>query len=599
MADGEVQYPSTSRSYKLISIISSSASSTVYKAEYSNTVVAVKIIHLEKSGSNLENGLRDAREVSHENVLTAYCFFRSNDCIWVILPFMYSLTSIKDYLPHRLNEQQIAIILKPTLTALSFLHGQNIFHRNLKLSNILIDSNGSVKISDFGTSSSSSKYVKSKKSVLYWIAPEARNSRQRNNDNAKADIWSFGICALELFHGGPPITCLPNSKPLLQQIRERIELPDGYENYITNPRKLSEKFCEVVKSCLSPNPESRPTAKELLRYQFFKNRRNSEVCLKKLVNEVEGKVREISEPNITLGKFDETLGLLKSGGGVDDRRVTMQIQVPSQAHTENIEADGMVHRATKRSRVVHANSTQNIESIATIDRVTQTINESTQANVGPSANGHVNVGLQSEIVEPPNGSTQNIGTNGTIDRVTQSQHFQTINESTHVNVSPSVNGHVNEDTRSQLYEPPNGSTQNIETYGIVGRVSQSGPSDNGHVNEGTQSQPFQPPPASTQDIGTYDTVRRVTQRIGAGHARIPTSRPSQLPHESTLVIKGPSGNGQVNEEGPHSRPSRPATESTLSPSANETNEAITMDYPDDPDLIFQRIWLRNWDEKLK
>ena len=102
-----------------------------------------------------------------------------------------------------------------------------------------------------------------------------------------------------------------------------------------------------------------------------------------------------------------------------------------------------------------------------------------------------------------------------------------------------------------------------------------------------------------QDIETYDTVRRATQRIEAGRARIPPSRPSQLLHESTLVIKGPSGNGQVNEEGPHSRPSRPATESTLSPSASETNEAITMDYTDDVDLSFHRIWLRNWDEKLK
>ena len=34
--------------------------------------------------------------------------------------------------------------------------------------------------------------------------------------------------------------------------------------------------------------------------------------------------------------------------------------------------------------------------------------------------------------------------------------------------------------------------QNIETYGIVGMVPQSGPNDNGHVNEGTQSQPSQP-----------------------------------------------------------------------------------------------------------
>ena len=102
-----------------------------------------------------------------------------------------------------------------------------------------------------------------------------------------------------------------------------------------------------------------------------------------------------------------------------------------------------------------------------------------------------------------------------------------------------------------------------------------------------------------QDIETYDTIRRATQRIGVGRARIPPSRPSQLQHEPTLVIKCPSGNGQVNEEGPHSRPSRPATESTPSPSASETNEAITMDYTDDLSLIFQRNWLRNWDEKLK
>ena len=54
---------------------------------------------------------------------------------------------------------------------------------------------------------------------------------------------------------------------------------------------------------------------------------------------------------------------------------------------------------------------------------------------------------------------QNIGTNGTIDRVTQFQHFQTINESTQVNVGPSANGHVNVGIQSQIAEPPNGSTQ--------------------------------------------------------------------------------------------------------------------------------------------
>ena len=68
----------------------------------------------------------------------------------------------------------------------------------------------------------------------YWIAPE-RDPTECNNDKAKADdIWNFGICALESFHGGPPLTSLPKSKPLLEQNKERIGLPNGYENYITN-----------------------------------------------------------------------------------------------------------------------------------------------------------------------------------------------------------------------------------------------------------------------------------------------------------------------------------------------------------------------------
>ena len=95
----------------------------------------------------------------------------------------------------------------------------------------------------------------------YWIAPGVRNSRRRNNDNAKADdIWIFGICALELFHGGPPLTPLPKSQTLLQQITERIGLLDGDENYITNPKKMSDKLHGMVASCLNPNPKCRPPA---------------------------------------------------------------------------------------------------------------------------------------------------------------------------------------------------------------------------------------------------------------------------------------------------------------------------------------------------
>ena len=56
----------------------------------------------------------------------------------------------------------------------------------------------------------------------HWIAPEL-DPLESNNDKAKADdLWDFGICALELFHGGFPLSSLPKSEHLLEQNKERI-----------------------------------------------------------------------------------------------------------------------------------------------------------------------------------------------------------------------------------------------------------------------------------------------------------------------------------------------------------------------------------------
>ena len=135
-----------------------------------------------------------------------------------------------------------------------FLHKCDKFHGNLNPSNILIDSNGSIKISEFGISNSSFKYIKSKDSVSYWIGPERDPLVCNNNKAMMDDIWNFGICTLELFHGDPPLTSLPKLEALLAQNKERIGLPYGYENYITNPKRLSDEFRGIVMSCLRIEP---------------------------------------------------------------------------------------------------------------------------------------------------------------------------------------------------------------------------------------------------------------------------------------------------------------------------------------------------------
>ena len=86
---------------------------------------------------------------------------------------------------------------------MSYLHENNILHRDLKPQNILIIK-GMVKICDFGFAkklSASTAFVNSIKGTPLYIAPEILSNQRYNY---KVDIWSFGIIMYELFDGKTP-----------------------------------------------------------------------------------------------------------------------------------------------------------------------------------------------------------------------------------------------------------------------------------------------------------------------------------------------------------------------------------------------------------
>ncbi|KAH0986780.1 hypothetical protein GBA52_013957 [Prunus armeniaca] len=99
------------------------------------------------------------------------------------MPFMsaVSLQSIiSSAFPDGLPETCIAVVLRETLNAMSYLHDQGHLHRVIKVGNILIDSNGSVKVADFGVSASVYEANSSGESSIrlndiagtpYWMAP--------------------------------------------------------------------------------------------------------------------------------------------------------------------------------------------------------------------------------------------------------------------------------------------------------------------------------------------------------------------------------------------------------------------------------------------
>jgi len=157
---GSRSYSANPADYRLLEEVGYGASATVYRAIYLpyNEEVAVKCLDLDRCNSNLDDIRREAQTMSlieHPNVVRAFCSFVVDRSLWVVMGFMAQgscLHLMKAAYPEGFEEAAIGSILKETLKALEYLHRHGHIHRDVKAGNILLDSNGQVKLADFGVS---------------------------------------------------------------------------------------------------------------------------------------------------------------------------------------------------------------------------------------------------------------------------------------------------------------------------------------------------------------------------------------------------------------------------------------------------------------
>ncbi|XP_074388966.1 serine/threonine-protein kinase PAK 3-like [Zonotrichia albicollis] len=185
------------------------------------------------------------------------------DELWLVMEFMDGGTLSDIISKTCLSEDQMATISRECLRGLDFLHSNHVIYRDVKSCNILLRTNGSVKLADFGLFAQLTPEQSRRSSVAGtsgWLAPEVVTGQAYG---PKVDIWSFGIMGIEMVEREVPCR---NATPVLAQLNARGERPQ-----LRQPNRFSSCLCDFLSCCLQTDEQKRWSARELLKHPFLRS----------------------------------------------------------------------------------------------------------------------------------------------------------------------------------------------------------------------------------------------------------------------------------------------------------------------------------------
>uniref|UniRef100_A0A8C5PTG6 non-specific serine/threonine protein kinase n=1 Tax=Leptobrachium leishanense TaxID=445787 RepID=A0A8C5PTG6_9ANUR len=229
----------------------------------------------------------------HPNVVKFFGMYfkkdaKTGDQLWLVLELCNggSVTDLAKGLlkrGERMNESIIAYILHEALMGLQHLHSHDTIHRDVKGNNILLTTEGGVKLVDFGVSAQLTNTRLNRNTSVgtpFWMAPEVIACEQQVDTtyDSRCDVWSLGITAIELGDGDPPLADV-------HPMRALFKIPRSPPPTLRQPELWSSVFNDFISKCLTKDFEKRPLVCDLMEHAFIEQIKENEIMLQKQLME--------------------------------------------------------------------------------------------------------------------------------------------------------------------------------------------------------------------------------------------------------------------------------------------------------------------------
>ncbi|WP_067730877.1 Stk1 family PASTA domain-containing Ser/Thr kinase [Oceanobacillus damuensis] len=209
--------------------------------------VAVKALRMEYINdqefiARFDREAQSATSLSHPNIVNIYDVGEEDQLLYMVMEYVDGMT-LKEYIQHYgpIDVPEALDIMKQISSAIAHAHANDIVHRDIKPQNIMVNSFGQVKVTDFGIaialSATSLTQTNSILGSVHYLSPEQARGGMATK---KSDIYSMGIVLFELltgrlpFSGQSPVSIalkhLQSNTPSVRRYNQ--DIPQSVENIV-------------------------------------------------------------------------------------------------------------------------------------------------------------------------------------------------------------------------------------------------------------------------------------------------------------------------------------------------------------------------------